>query len=446
MPKPSDIPPCPVAPPSRSSDRVIREYQISLITPLFGGGVEAGAPDETLPIRGTSIRGQLQFWWRATRGAVFTTQTDLFARHADVWGTTDRVSPIEIDVRDVTAGQARSCARYEWNQRARGGQGGWRLVWDSHFADSPLAYALFPFQGKQALSRQADPEESPAQFIETASFKLRLRYPEALRQDVETAVWAWVNFGGLGARTRRGCGALLCKELAPHEINDLQSWFRTGSFSGGGNACDWPTMPSAVLVGTQIEAAVDVWKRVIGLLQQFRQGVGIARNTGQQSKRPGRSRYPEPETIRQVTKMRSRQHGRLVHIPDDAFPRAEFGLPIVFHFQGQGEPFDTVLYPSSAANGDARERMASPLVLKPLALANGQAVPLILQLVTPPLAAVELKQGSRSLTLPATTRVRDGRLATYENSPLAGAASGSAIEAFLLHARQSNHGFREVTR
>jgi hypothetical protein len=89
--------------------------------------------------------------------------------------------------------------------------------------------------------------------------------------------------------------------------------------------------------------------------------------------------------------------------------------------------------------------MASPLVLKPLAMADGKAVPLILRLVTPPLTGVELKQGSRLLPFPATA-VRDARLATYRDSPLTGAASGSAIEAFLLHARKSNNGFREVTR
>lgn len=445
MPKASDIPRCPDIPSHRSSGRACREYQISLITPLFGGGVKASEPDQTLPIRATSIRGQLQFWWRATRGAGFA-RDDLFARHADVWGTTDKASPVEVDVRDVTATQARSCARYGWNPNARNRQGGWRLTWESPFASSPLPYALFPFQGKQPPSPGADPEEAPAQFIEDASFTLRLRYPAVLRHDLETAVWAWVNFGGLGARTRRGCGALLCSELAPKELGGLEQWFRTGSVNGAGNARDWPTLPSSVLAGSQSEGPVDAWKKVVGLLQEFRQGVGIARNPGQQNNRPGRSRYPEPESIRRVTGKRPAMHGRLQHIPDDAFPRAEFGLPIVFHFQGQGEPPDTVLYPSNAVNGDPRERMASALILKPLGLANGKAVPLIMHLVTPLLTGVDLKQGNQFLTLPATTAIRDGRLATYENSPLSRAASGSALEAFLLHARQGNNGFREVTR
>jgi len=201
-------------------------------------------------------------------------------------------------------------------------------------------------------------------------------------------------------------------------------------------------MPPNVLVGNSPQAPVDAWKTVIGLLREFRQGVGVARNPGRQANRPGRSRYPEPETIRRVTNARPRQHGRLAHIPNDAFPRAEFGLPILYHFQGQGEPPDTVLYP--LVNGTSRERMASPLILKPLALANGKAVPLIMQMLTPPLTSVDLKKGGQSLTLPATTVIRDARLASYQNSPLAGAPSGSAIEAFLRHPRVRD--FRAVTR
>ncbi len=443
MPRPQSIPLCPGAPERRSAARTTRDYQISLATPLFGGGVEAGKPDESMPIRGTSIRGQLQFWWRATRGSSCSTHDELFARHAEIWGTTDKASSVEVDVRDVAAAQARSCARYDWDPQARRGQGAWRLVWESPFRGSSPPYALFPFQGKQPRSRQGSPEEAPAQFIETSSFTLRLRYPKTLEQDVETAVWAWANFGGLGARTRRGCGALLCKELAPRDVSDVPSWFGARAIDTPSSTRDWPTMPPNVFIGNSPQVAVDAWKAVIGLLQEFRQGVGIARNPGQQDNRPGRSRYPEPATIRRVTNGRPQQHGRLAHVPDDAFPRAEFGLPIVFHFQGQGEPPDTVLYPSDA-NGELRERMTSPLILKTLALADGQAVPLIVQMRTPPLRKVDLKQGSQSLALPPTTVIRDARLATYQNSPLASAPSGSAIDAFLVHARSKS--FHEVTR
>lgn len=170
-----------------------------------------------------------------------------------------------------------------------------------------MPYALLSFQGKQPESRNGEPEEPPATFIEIASFTLRLRYPKELSEDVETAVSAWVNFGGLGARTRRGCGALFCKELAPKNASDLDRWFKSGAFKGGGTVRDWPTMPDVLLVGEQEQAPIDAWKQVIGCLQKFRQGEKVGRNKGS-GQRPGRSRWPEPETIRRVTGRRSSQH------------------------------------------------------------------------------------------------------------------------------------------
>src|SRR5947199_6070126 len=108
---PKVIPDCPLLPQAKRSGEE-RTYRIELITPLFGGGVEAGKPDPTFPIRGTSIRGQLQFWWRATRGASCLTREELFRRHAEVWGTTERASPVEVEVRDIQVSAPRPCLKY----------------------------------------------------------------------------------------------------------------------------------------------------------------------------------------------------------------------------------------------------------------------------------------------------------------------------------------------
>ena len=88
--------------------------------------------------------------------------------------------------------------------------------------------------------------------------------------------------------------------------------------------------------------------------------------------------------------------------------------------------------------------MASPLILKPLALADGKAIPLILRLRTPLLTGVDLRRGDESLRIPPTTAIRQAHLSTYRDSPLNGSPSGSALEAFLAIAR--SQGFTEVTR
>ena len=41
-----------------------QEIHCELITPIYGGGIQAAVPDVLMPIRATAIRGQLRFWWR----------------------------------------------------------------------------------------------------------------------------------------------------------------------------------------------------------------------------------------------------------------------------------------------------------------------------------------------------------------------------------------------
>lgn len=433
MPRADPIPTCPQPPAVRSSGRVTREFEIRLVTPLFGGGVEAGKVDEDFPIRATSIRGQLRFWWRTVIGHRLGAR--MWQREEEIFGSTEFPSPLDIHVLEQP-----NVVQVDPTYGERYG---------------PIAYALFSaVENQQKVMKEGGSFRLQLVWANRMELENRRKAQNARRRadgkprlpdtiddiepDITTALRAWCAFGGIGARTRRGCGALLCKELAPRDTSDLDRWFKTASYHSGSADREWPTIPSSLFVGNQVQTPIDAWKQVIGLLQSFRQGEGVGRNPGQQKNRPGRSRWPEPETIRRVTGRRSAQHGRLAHIPDDAFPRAELGLPIVFHFQGQGEPPDTVLYPLGA------ERMASPLILKPLALGNGKAVPLVVHLITPSLTGVELKQGSYSHPLPPTTEVRARRLANYRDSPISASKSGSAVEAFLLFARSK--GFREIKR
>jgi CRISPR-associated protein Cmr1 len=418
-----------------------RSFDIELITPMFGGGVETRANDPSFPIRPTAIRGQLQFWWRATVGARYPTREELRAAQSAIWGSTEHASRVQVLVENVQASAPVPCAKIKPNHKGKD-----QVFWEPPFQfhkdsrDDSLPYALFPFQGKPADEK--GPQVDPACCIVKLSFQLILRCPDNLWPQVEPAVWAWANFGGMGSRTRRGCGAVLCKVLAPRDQTHLAEQMNK-YVPQQPEVRDWPTIGEGVLLRTVDPPGdpIGVWDWLIGLFKHFRQGVGFARNPGQPPNRPGRSHYPEPETIRRVTGQRSGQHARIGHVPDDAFPRAELGLPIVFHYQGQGEPPDTVLYPSDDAQGKKRERMASPLILKPLAHANGKALPLIMHLKAPPLTGVDLRRGETSLSLPEPTLIRDPQLASYPHSPLTASPNGSALEAFLAFARTK--GFTE---
>lgn len=441
MPRAEDIPDCPAVPsPSRGDER---RFEIELITPMFGGGVVTRENDSSFPIRPTSIRGQLQFWWRATVGSKYETLRELRDAQSEVWGDTERSSRLSVLVEPDKTGMPKPCAVIRPNNKGKD-----QVFWEPPFQNNALPYALFPFQGKAA--NREGPKVDPAACIHQARFRLILRVDPAIdfTEQVEPALWAWVNFGGLGSRTRRGCGSLFCKAFAPGDVAALNAAWKK-YLPNQEPEREWPTLAECLLLRTSVPPgdAVAVWDWLIGLFRHFRQGEDFGRNPpAPGSGRPGRSFFPEPETIRRVTGRRFARHARQPHIPDNAFSRAELGLPIVFQFQDkrEGEPQDTVLYPDPDADGNKRERMASPLILKPLALQNGKAIPLILRLRTPALTGVDLRDGNTSLPLPAPTLIRHPSLATYPRSPLVGSPAGSALEAFLAFAR--SEGFTEVTR
>ena len=400
-------------------------YNIKLITPMFGGGVEPHTNDEQFPIRSTSIRGQLQFWWRATAGARYATKEELRKAQSNIWGSTKKASEVRLRILDFSASPPLLHEVLDPNNRN-----------SPTVRNNPLTYALFPFQEQRQAG--GNPGQSAAKCITSASFRLAVECPTEFWPDVENAVWAWVNFGGLGSRTRRGCGALYCDSLAPEGVQNLSARIKS-LIQANQVSQAWPTLLASLQSLDITISPIEAWKEVIGLYRHFRQGLNFARDRGN-GPIPGRSRYPEPETIRAI--MRRPGHPRLPSIPDNAFPRAELGLPIVFHFQGHGEPDDTVLYPSGN-----RERMASPLILKPLALKNGQALPVILQLLTPGLDGIEL-HGGRPETAQALgdrSVIRAPSLATYPNSPLNGLSQqGSALEAFLNFSKSK--GYQELPR
>ncbi|CEK16975.1 hypothetical protein CWRG_01680 [Chthonomonas calidirosea] len=70
----------------------------------------------------------------------------------------------------------------------------------------PLAYFLFPFQGSS--------KDQQKEGYQDIAFDLTLEFPSERQQATERTIKAWIAFGGVGARTRRGCGALQVTEDA----------------------------------------------------------------------------------------------------------------------------------------------------------------------------------------------------------------------------------------
>ena len=179
------------------------------------------------------------------------------------------------------------------------------------------------------------------------AFTLTLRFTETTAdqrgQAIEALRW-WASFGGVGARTRRGLGAVAATggDLALPPVSREEVEPRGGRM---------------VLRGFS-RNAIDAWHEAVDVLRDFRQGPNVGRNQGR-GNRPGRSRWPEPDSIRRHRHQHAVGH-RPEHPVDGQHPRAAFGLPIVFHFKDRGDPApDAVLEP------DKGDRMASPLILRP---------------------------------------------------------------------------------
>ncbi len=379
----------------------VREYE--LITPLFGGGVTPSEADPVTVIRGTEIRGHLRFWWRACRGGNAEFKGDLTKMkdaEGKLWGTAakkdeqtqkeDQIVQISINIKN--AGTS---------------------VTPNSGPGSPSIYAAFPLQPTDEDRRNN--RFQPKAVLANVSFQLTISFPADRQQDVEATLWAWETFGGIGARTRRGFGALRCQSIKENNLTkavllpetsltDAQQWIVNNAkkyVADGPWPRDVPHLTKNLVVGThfklinfQSTEPVVVWNRLIESLKNFRQKRYTS--TRQNARHPGRSEWPEPSAIRHFTHQSHPDHRNPIPNPlINKFPRAVFGLPIIFHFKDNGDPVDTTL------QGADKERLASPLILRPLTCNGRKTIGLALILDsprTPPGGLVLLKKGNPTPT------------------------------------------------
>lgn len=392
------------------------------------------------------------------RGGSFPDHTSLLTRESEIWGSTEIPSPVSVNVKNNgNQVNAIPCAQYVHNPNRNRGAGGFDLIWDDSLGNS-LPYVLFPFQG---IAPDKPHPIDPSVMIRPFHFTLSLKFPNEMIDEIESAIWAWVNFGGIGARTRRGCGALYCKELAPQDATGIGDWYSERLNGYSNNGCvnsKFPTLPDTLLIKSRNGLnPLQHWSEVINVMKSFRQGGGIGRNAGRRG-RPGRSRWPEPESIRKSIMAQRRAtyrdrswHEQCQNVPSPliSFPRAEFGMPIIFEIRGEG--IKPTLTPAQNL-----ERMASPLILRPFKCQDGASVSLILKLRTPGITSAYLKPPARPdrrdlqnaiSVFPIATRDN----ATYPHSPMGPpgrafdprSANGSALEAFIAYAIEQ--GYTEVS-
>jgi CRISPR-associated protein Cmr1 len=360
----------------------VRTYRF--LTPVFGGGVQVDGQkkprDEVTPVRVPSIRGQLRFWWRACNRGEHQDPAPLFKAEEKVFGSTKAPSPLSIAVvqlpqraRDVSVLRDRFAVVDERHGRAYGA---------FPLRDTPL---------RDPLLRDIPLRDTGTSGIDhgvlhdhPGEWTLALRYPDEIAEDVEAALWAWAHFGGLGGRTRRGFGAVEEVRRARGVLPTVDAGWRR--FVSGVDV-PWPHLPAFEARRLRAKSAgwkagADAQEYLLGVMRRLRQvDIGRRRDADDvPGRHPGRSYWPEADAIRKLTGMSSPDHRKPV-TQSDAFPRAAFGLPIIFHFKDRSDPPDTTLLPE--VNGQVKGRLASPLILRPHRAPDGSVEALALVLAHP---------------------------------------------------------------
>lgn len=322
-----------------------------LVTPMYGGGVQAAIPDIKMPIRAAAIRGQLRFWWRLLAKQKWGLQdTALHQAEWALWGgmgandTDGQASKVFLRVKEI--GSIKKIPYFQkFSQQKRERKKNAEL--------SPYSYVLFAMDN-------TDEEEKTELIQEGLIWTLEWRFADTdkariseteKKQVLETLRW-WAMFGGVGARTRRGCGAFIVETCSVEEI--MQPISVEEAQEAG----------CRLVMCQETGSAKNAWKEAVIRLRDFRQKPDVGRNLpSEQAKREkkpaGRSRWSEPDAIRRITNRHAANH-QPEHPAGNIFPRGMFGMPIIFHFVGGGEPADMQLLPKG------KERMASPIIIRPI--------------------------------------------------------------------------------
>lgn len=395
----------------------VRKYK--LITPLFGGGVSPMECDPVTIIRGTEIRGHLRFWWRATRGGQYNSDSSKMKEaEAKIWGAAHiskkattpsekkddepELPTVQIEVKINKDGTSEEVFAYVRDRAGKIERDGKERPNIKQGDNSIPAYAVFPLRPtdeereKERKAFKAGREGEGIIFKKVqkdSEFTLTITFATEHEQDIRAALWAWETFGGVGARTRRGFGAIQLLEshiitkngdlekkvaepveLPPSDRPSAEKWvkdrlqehIKKQNFPNNVPHLSPDAKPCMIAAE---EHAPSVWKLLIDTLKDFRQKRFTS--TKPNAKHPGRSRWPEPSAIRHFTGQSLPAHEN--PIPEtliNKFPRAAFGLPIIFKFK------DSKKYQPDDRKSDPRktilqlekfERFASPLILKPLA-------------------------------------------------------------------------------
>lgn len=331
--------------------------RVRLATPMLGGGSEAGQPDPDQPFRPSAIRGALRRWWRASNA--FASPADMRRRERDLWGMADGNEPTSSRVRVLV--EFAGVVRPEPLGQVTG-RNDYRI-----FGNIPSYLVGFY---SNALPELMFVPEGP-------EFSIRVLYMARLADDqkmeVARAFATWLHLGGVGARTRRGFGALEVLSAKPEPLLKMIAVAPSLSKAHASQAVGHTTLSQArQLLGPVCakNTAMQAWADAASALQNYRRGEGRER----------RSPWPEPDSLR----MRKNHEAKWKREAVERFPRAEFGLPLNIH---SADHYDFDSSDLTFLLGEGKDRLPSPLIIRPTKV-DGKWRPYAVLLSHTPLATL----------------------------------------------------------
>ena len=349
--------------------------ELEVVSPLFLAGADQGEAE----LRTASIRGVLRFWFRAMMGGL--TQGDwtkVASLEAAVFGNTERASRVRIRVVPTSLRVVKpdgppvnlrpgflylGFSFYRWDRHQRG----YRLL--RAYFEPGSAFRL-------DFSLRPGPDG------------------ELLERVLWGTLWLWTHMGGLGARSRRGFGAVQVRSETPdlglkfkpppeppqlvNHFRDglrwIESAFREFAKRQGVPAAGSIFTPSGSRPPLPPFSSLAKWRAVLVTRGNWNDWQGVLADLGRfircfRNQSPTDLRRPTPDYSRVVAR-----YLRNVSVASWDLTNDAFGLPIQFRSSSRG--LSATL--TWRLENEDYDRRASPLMVRLLRLGGRYAVVLLL--------------------------------------------------------------------
>lgn len=165
------------------------EVKIKFITPAFIGGVDKLQKNE---FRTASFKGLLRYWWRALCSDNLSLE-EMKKREEEIFGGQQNKSPFVLRIKVI---------KYANNNDRN-------ILKDNTYIG--IKYLFYPFYQNIVVNNQRKNFLENGKFINSGS-ELTIEFifkknDTNIIKEVLKALWALENFGGIGARSRRGAGS-----------------------------------------------------------------------------------------------------------------------------------------------------------------------------------------------------------------------------------------------